>query len=115
MKIHHSGFTLIEIVIALFIFSVISTITVTGLQQVIKSRHIVQDQIKQLSELQIAITVLERDIEQFIPRDIVNAEGVSEEAFIEDDVGGHRRLELTRTGYSNPLAQQNRSTLQRIA
>jgi general secretion pathway protein J len=106
-----AGFTLIEILIALFIFIILSMMVAVSLATVLKTQERIQARLKDFGQLQIALTLLERDIEQMINRPIIDARGQSQAAFLM--IGN--TIQFTRSGYLNPLAVQVRSSLQRVA
>ncbi len=108
------GYTLIEILIALFIFSIIAVIVSTALTSVLKSRGATQESVQRLAEIQMAMSVIERDLSQIIIREVHNEEGNLEQTLYETSENGSQRIALTRAGYANPLSAYRRSTLQRI-
>ncbi len=104
-----SGFTLLEILIALFIFSIVSMIMVSALHTVFNSQSITAKHAAALSKLQIAFLLMSRDFEQTINRPIINAKGIVEGPFI----GTPDTVTFTHAGLANPLGSMLRSTLQR--
>lgn len=104
------GFTLLELLIALAIFSVMAILGYGGLKTVLNARVQVEQHANKLADLQMAFTWIERDIQQYIDRDIRNSFGDKELAL----KGTATQIELTRAGWRNP-AQQKRSHLQRVA
>jgi len=108
MKREH-GFTLLEILIALFIFTVLSLIMVGALRTVINAQSGSDDKADRLRQLQLTLLVMSRDIEQAVNRPIVNAAGKEEAAFI----GEPDQFQFTHTGFANPMGVIARSSLQR--
>ena len=107
------GFTLIELLIAVSIFAVLATIAYGGLAAVLNTREHTEKVANRLSELQIALTIMQRDIEQATSRSVRDEFGDSREAFIgNSESGGY--IELTSNGHANPL-KRARSSLQRVA
>lgn len=106
-----SGFTLIEILIALFIFVILAMIIAAGLSNIMQTQERVRQRTEQFGQLQMALTILQRDIEQAINRPIIDATGQMQPAFELNT----NTLEFTHCGYLNPAAIQKRSTLQRVA
>lgn len=106
-----SGFTLIEILIALFIFVILAMIIAAGLSTIMQTQERIRQRTEQFGQLQMALTLLQRDIEQAINRPIIDATGQTKPAFELNT----NSLEFTHTGYLNPAAVQKRSTLQRVA
>lgn len=112
---HQQGaYTLIEIMIALFIFSVVSVIVVMSLQNILRVRATLQEKSAALAQLQKAMTIVSRDIEQIIDRPIRNESGRREFAFWGQEDGSQQTLTFTRAGWVNPGDSANRSTLQRV-
>lgn len=107
------GFTLLEILIAVFILGIISAIMVRGLQIVITSKDNLTRISQRLNNLDMSTTFLGNDIRAMINRPIADANGASEPAVILRD-DGQQTLEFSRGGVSNPLAER-RSTIQRVA
>jgi len=104
------GFTLIEILIALFIFTILAVMMMTGLRTVINMQGGVASNSEKLHELQTSLLLLSNDIEQAIDRPIKNAFGANENAF----VGAANGFTLTRMGLANPMGNVARSVMQRV-
>lgn len=108
-KFFQRGFTLMEILIALFIFTILSFLMVAALRTVINAQSGSEDKAERLRRLQMALLIMSRDIEQTVDRPVVNSSGKEEVAFI----GGPKGFELTHAGFANPTGVLARSTLQR--
>lgn len=115
-KVQH-GFTLIELMIALAIFAVLSAMTYGGLRAVLNARNHSDQQAERLATLQTALMIIGRDIEQATPRSIRDVSNGGQPAMMG---GGNNTasvtssmLEFTRTGWRNP-AGRTRSNLQRV-
>lgn len=106
------GFTLIELLIAMAIFAVLAVMAYSGLRTVITTSQGVERQIIQLEELQRAMTMIEADLRQIVPRAVNTDLGQRKQAF-ELGEGSDLLAEFTRGGYPNP-AGVLRSSLQRI-
>lgn len=106
-----NGFTLVEILIALFIFSIISLLLMSGLHTVITAQSVTENKAERLRELQMAMLVISRDIEQAVNRPIINAQGQEEAAFTGDNESFH----LTHTGFANLPGKALHPSLQRTA
>jgi general secretion pathway protein J len=102
------GFTLLEIIIALFVFSIVSIIMVSALHNVLTTQTAIEQKAARLSQLQIALLLLSHDLEQTINRPITNVTG-NPEGFI----GSSDTVTFTHAGLANPLGQLQRATLQR--
>jgi general secretion pathway protein J len=103
------GFTLLEILIAMLIFTIVSVIMAHALHTIIESNTGTEKRAAQLAELQIATLLLSRDIEQCIDRPILNGKKIQEKSL----QGTVTRLSLTHGGVANPGGDAIRSTLQR--
>lgn len=105
------GFTLIEILIALAIFALLASITSSSLYYAFNTRTRVNEQSNQLSELQMAISIMQQETTQAIERSIQSADEHSFPVFI----GQSRYVEFTHDGIVNPQYNEQRSTLKRVA
>ena len=111
MKRHNVGFTLIEILVALFIFAIMGVLAAMSLKSMIRAHQHLKKSDQQLLQLQITMTLLRRDLMQAINRPIQNADGVKEAAFM---ASGGNLLVFTRTGLFNPLNTSRQSDMQRV-
>jgi general secretion pathway protein J len=107
----NKGFTLIEVLIALFIFVIIATIMTHALKIIFESQKITDSKAKRLADLQIALLLFSRDIEQAIERPIIDNQESLQPPFI----GTKHRIILTHAGLANPEGLLPRSTLQRTS
>lgn len=103
------GFTLLEILIALFIFTILSTMLMSALHTVINAQSVAEKNAERLRSLQMALLIMSRDIEQTVNRPIMNASGKEEVAFI----GTAKSFTFTHTGIANVFGLLTRSALQR--
>ncbi len=107
-----SGFTLLELLIAMVIFSTMSLMAYAGLNSVLTSNRITQAYEKDLKDLQRSMMFLEKDIRQLVARPRHAGYGESFPA-VQTDLGLEGVLEFTRSGNPNP-AGALRSSLQRV-
>lgn len=105
----HAGFTLVEILVALFIFAILAVMMADGLHRLIVVQSETNQQASRLRELQFAMVRLNNDITLTIDRPITDAHGKITPSFF----GEPQHLELTRTGGTEEAAQQ--SILMRVA
>lgn len=116
MRPRSRGFTLIEVLIASSIFSIISIAAFAGFQVINRTKAKQETVQNQLSELERAFLIIGQDLTQMVPR------------AISDELGGERRplefsnyngslLEFSRTGWVNPAPETLpvRSEIQRVA
>ena len=109
----HSGFTLIEILVATLVLAIMIVAAYTGLHAVTMVREDTRQEMQHFHHLQLAMVTLDRDLEQAIARPIRHASGDLSPGML----GGDKNvpeLIFTRDGQPNPL-QLPRSGLQRIA
>lgn len=111
MKIKSRGFTLIELLIALAIFALMAVIISSVLYTVFQARGRVSEHSDRLAQVQFAIIIMQRDFEQSILRHINNENNFTVPALLGDE----KHIEFTRAGYINPLFQEQRSSMQRVA
>ncbi len=64
------GFTLIELLIALSVFAVLAMLAYGGLNTMLNTRALTDQRADALRELQLAYRSVERDIDQWVPREI---------------------------------------------
>lgn len=105
------GFTLIEILVALAVFAILATLTSSAMYYAFNTKERVSEQAERLNTLQLALTLVQRDIEQIIPREVRGNEMQVFSTFI----GETQYVEFTRSGFPNPKNEEKRSTLKRIA
>jgi len=107
-----AGFTLLELLVALSIFALISAMAYGGLQSVMTQQQQTGARSERLADLQKAYRIMQRDLEQIVSREIRNEFG--------DRIGsvvggsGFDGVEFSRAGYPNP-AGFLRSEIQRVA
>jgi general secretion pathway protein J len=111
MKHRQHGFTLLELVVAMSIFAVLAIMAYGGLDQVLRAREASDRVMNRVAELQMAWSLIERDLEQAMPRPIRDGFGDPQPALTG---GGDSLVELTRAGWPNPL-RRPRGTMQRVA
>ncbi|HED33516.1 MAG TPA: type II secretion system protein GspJ [Gammaproteobacteria bacterium] len=112
MRQKNSGFTLIEVMIAMAIFAIVSSLAYTGLQSVVNSKVKTEAALERLAELQMTMLTLTGDLQQLSNRDGHDALGGRLQKLTTQD--SSLLIDFTRGGWRNP-ANQVRSTLQRVA
>ena len=106
-----TGFTLLELIIAISIFGVISVMAYGALRHIADTAHHLEQRSEQLAGLQRAFFVMSKDFQQLTERTIRDQFGDEQSAFITEGSG---RVEFTRAGWRNPLGKR-RAHLQRVA
>lgn len=107
------GFTLLELLVALAVFAIMSIAAYSGLSSVLFTHTAVEAEARRLARVQMAFHILEQDLQQIVPRGIRDEYGQPQPALQSGGLGGYI-LQLTRSGWANPLGRP-RSTLQRLA
>jgi general secretion pathway protein J len=109
-----SGFTLIEVMIALLIFALLATAGVLVLSQSIDNRFVVKKATDRTAQLQRLRATLRADLGQAAPRRVRVANGQPAFApIIATEAPGDPLLVLVRAGWSNPDGRR-RASLQRV-
>jgi general secretion pathway protein J len=126
----HRGFTLVELMVALFIAAVMFAIGYGAIKQALASHESLKDQQAHLLALQNAVRVMEQDFVQLAPRPVRQpvgdepaqpalAGGVSgtlgtQSALNGSTTGAPPLVAFTRAGWANPRGLQ-RTGLERVA
>ncbi|MFY7697724.1 MAG: type II secretion system minor pseudopilin GspJ [Legionella sp.] len=105
------GYTLIEILVALLVFSILATITSSSFKRAFDIRKHLSQKSYRINSLRFALSLIERDLLQATIRTIIVEKHQQLSAFI----GHNNYVEFTRTGIDNPQGKIQRSTLQRVA
>ena len=106
------GFTLLELLVALSIFALISAMAYGGLQSVMTQQQETGARSQRLADLQKAYRIMQRDLEQIASREIRNEFGDTVAALVGGS--GFDGVEFSRVGHPNP-AGFLRSEIQRVA
>jgi general secretion pathway protein J len=111
-----AGFTLLELLVAMFIAAVIFAMGYGAINQAVKSRVELQEQQAKLIELQTAVRTIEQDLVQLAPRPIREPVGTTTtyQPSLISSTTTQPLLALTRAGWTNPTGLQ-RPGLQRVA
>lgn len=99
-KLAH-GYTLIEILVALSVFAILSAMTTTAMYQAFTTRERINIKSNQLNTLQLGITIISRDTEQIIQFEPFKIDHEDRHAF----TGESNYFEFTRGGFVNPGAE----------
>lgn len=112
------GFTLLEIMIAMSIFTMIGLASTALLTEMIDSNEISEHRFERLQELQRAMLVIERDVLQAVPR-AIRVEGQTNSTVMQSDQNLFDSeadgIGFVRAGWQNPQLMLHRSTLQGVA
>jgi general secretion pathway protein J len=104
------GFSLIELLVALAVFAALAAAAYGGLAAVARTRGALAERQDRFAAAVRAVSMIERDLRQASSRPVRgNGRGDTLPAL----VGAADRIELTRLGFANPLAEP-RSNLERV-
>lgn len=107
------GFTLLELLVAVAIFAVLSAMAYGGLRNVIDNSQQTEIAMQRLQQVQLAMLKISRDLTQLSQRSIRDEYGNTSN-YILTGQGDDIFIEFTRSGRRNP-AEMLRSHLQRVA
>jgi len=110
MSVRARGFSLIELLVALAVFAALAAAAYGGLAQIAQTRGALAKQQDRFAQVVRAVSMLERDLRQAISRPV---RGRGREDYLPALAGTGDRIELTRLGFANPLAEP-RSNLERV-
>lgn len=115
IKANERGFTMVEMLVALAIFSMISVAGVALLQSAASSQLVVKERLSDLSETARAIAVMESDLAQAIARPVRTNATTTTPAFSANGLGVAGQIfALTRAGQAN-LDDAPKPELQHVA
>ena len=109
-----NGFTLIEVLVALAVFGVLSVMAYMALGQTLSNADMLGERMERLEAIQRAIRFLDSDLMQAAPRPVRGLLGDGYEPAIRSSFASEYALEVTHGGWTNP-AGLPRGTLQRSA
>lgn len=105
------GFTMIELLISMTIFGVMSVMAYGGLDFVLNTDRATNTQMNRLSGLQKSMLLIQADIEQMRPRPIRDQYGTRQGAMASVANEPYRMLEWTRGGGQTYLQTQSSSLI----
>ena len=112
----NQGFTLLEMLLALVIFTLVSFSSWQILNTVTTARDVQADNLQRLEELDYAFLLLKQDIRQIVERGVRIDGKVSERAIFSGEIldSQDQGLTFVRTGWQNTESRLPRSNLQRV-
>jgi general secretion pathway protein J len=108
------GFTLLEVLVAIFVFAVVALMAYGGYNQLTRQDEIVDRNASRTRAIQSTVQRMAEDFTMLEPRPVREPLGDSIDPALRADKRTETLAELTRSGWSNP-AGVSRSTLQRVA
>jgi general secretion pathway protein J len=109
-----NGFTLIEVLVALAVFGVLSLLAYMTLGQTLSNADMLTERMDRLQAVQRTMRYLSSDLMQASPRPVRLELGDTLGPAVHTELGAQFALEVTHGGWSNP-AGLPRGTLQRSA
>jgi len=106
----HSGVTLLELVVVVAIFSIMSAAAYSSLNSSLKAEETFDAAMKELEAVQMSLTLFERDVMQLSPRTVRDAYGDQKAAIV---LINGRELNFTRGGNFSSL-QLDQTELTRV-
>lgn len=113
-RLTSQGFTLIELMVAVVIFSILAALAYGVLDQTLTNSDMLSSRMERIKAIQKTIRVVSEDFLQLTPRPVRRDLDQGYAAALSTDVQSVYALELTRAGWSNPIGLP-RGTLQRAA
>ncbi len=107
------GFTLVELLVAIAIFGVISVLALGGLNTIVQQQALAKEQMVRLGQLQRAVRKMTEDFAQLNPRHVRDVLGQSTEPPLIAVGLSDNLVRLSRSGWRNPVPVP-RGTLQRV-
>ena len=114
MRMRQAAFTLIEVLVALAVFGVMSVLAYATLGTTLTNADLLADRMDRLQSVQRAVRYLTTDLLQAAPRPVRQELGQTLSPALQTNLSSQFALELTRGGWRNP-AGLPRGTLQRSA
>lgn len=108
------GFTLLEVLVAIAIFSFVGVMALSGYTQLQKQSEYQQNRLERVREVQRAVQTIVQDLVQIEPRAIREPIGDQHVPALLAGESVEYKLEFTRAGWTN-TAGLPRPTLQRVA
>lgn len=96
------GFTLIEIIVAVAIFAVMSTIAMGALSNALNDAEMLTDRMDRLQAIQRSVRMITTDLGLAAPRSVRNEIGDQQLPAILSSISGDFALEVTHGGWGNP-------------
>lgn len=97
-----AGFTLVEMLVALVVFGLVSAAGVGMLSSATTTQTAVRERMERVAQLQGARAILQADLSQAVPRATRQAGGQLQRAFVGHGEAGDLLFALTRAGWDNP-------------
>ena len=110
----HKGFTLIEVLVALALFGILSALAFMTVNQTLANSDMLNERMDRLQAIQRTMRFLASDLMQAAPRPVRDELGQTQLNALRSDLLSAYALEVSHGGWTNP-AGLPRGTLQRSA
>jgi len=110
VKIHNKGYTLIEVLVALFIFVILVSMISFSFTRLLKNTEIIKSNEERLIDIQTALVTLQFDLAQTIAKPIVISSNELQGSFYTQS----NVLHFYKTGNINPEERLARSSIEEI-
>ena len=94
----NKGFTLIELMVAISIFAIVSLLTMGGLSNVLNTQKHTEDHLQRLTQFQMAFMILSRELQQFSNRSVRDEYGAMFPSISHETSEGIDGIEFTHHG-----------------
>jgi len=111
---HTRAFTLIEVLVAMAVFAVLSALAYGSLTQTLIGAEVLSNRMQRVQAIQRTMRLIDRDFMQLAPRPIRDELGSGYAPALTTEFGSGFAVELTRGGWGNPMVLP-RGTQQRAA
>ncbi|MFI4889631.1 MAG: type II secretion system minor pseudopilin GspJ [Steroidobacterales bacterium] len=108
------GFTLVEMLVALLILSIMSAMGYGIYRQARIGAERAGDSLKRTREIEFGMRIMVQDFSQAVPRPVRDPLGETRQPALRGGIGATTLVDLTRGGWSNTAGLQ-RTTLQRVS
>jgi len=109
-----SGFTLIEVLVALLILAIMSALGYNTYRSASVAALRAKESLDRTREIEFGLRIMAQDFAQAVPRPIRDPLGTTRAPSLRAGLGKATLVDLTRGGWSNTAGMQ-RSTLQRVS
>ena len=109
-----SGFTLVEMLVALLIMAIMSALGYGIYRQARIGAERAGESLARTREIEFGLRIMVQDFSQVVPRPVRDPLGETRQPAVRGGVGQTTLVDLTRGGWSNTAGLQ-RSTLQRVS
>jgi general secretion pathway protein J len=107
------GFTLVEILVAITILTVVGFLAMGGYNQLLHQSELADNRMKRVRAIQSAVLKLSQDFAELEPRPVREPIGAGMQPALSTGSRVNALVQLTRAGWANP-AGISRPTLQRV-